>query len=190
LPRKRDPAPRSTEHRDPDGRKAAPRPLRGVAIAPARRPPQGGARPLRSRRGRYAALDPGPRLPADRALGRRTPYGGGGRQDPPVGMPDPKRATPVRDRTSGPPVPNRRIMQRAQAESRRASCDDVAWWRAGQEIHLAESEDPGSRVTLWALMAFTFVLLLAPQAFLPALAPLHLGVLTAAVAITTYLVDR
>src|SRR2546426_668447 len=83
LPRKRDPAPRSPEHRDPDGRKAAPRPLRGVAIAPARRPPRGGARPLRSRRGRHAALDPGPRLPADRALGRWTPYGGGGGQDSP-----------------------------------------------------------------------------------------------------------
>src|SRR6266850_649704 len=109
----------------------------------------------------------------------------------PGGMPEPKAAKPVQDRTPGSSVPNHRTMQRAQVESRIASCDDVAWWRAGvQEIHLAESEDPGSRVTFWALIAFTFVLLLAPQAFLPALAPLHLGVLTAAVAITTYLVDR
>src|SRR6266850_2093280 len=109
----------------------------------------------------------------------------------PGGMPEPKGAKPVEDRTPGSSVPNHRTMQRARVESRIASCDDVAWWRAGvQEIHLAESEDPGSRVTFWALIAFTFVLLLAPQAFLPALAPLHLGVLTAAVAITTYLVDR
>src|SRR4029077_18420832 len=85
-------------------------------------------------------------------------------------------------------APNHRTMQRAQVESRIASCDDVAWWRAGEEIHLAESEDPGSRVTFWALIAFTFVLLLAPQAFLPALAPLHLGGLTGAGAVPAALV--
>ncbi len=74
------------------------------------------------------------------------------------------------------------------------------WWRAEfdpkdagaahRETGIAEPQDAGSRVTFWALMAFTFVLLIAPQAFIPALAPLHLGVLTAAVAITTYLVDQ
>ena len=74
------------------------------------------------------------------------------------------------------------------------------WWRAEfdpkdahaahPETGIAEPQDAGSRVTFWALMAFTFVLLIAPQAFIPALAPLHLGVLTAAVAITTYIVDQ
>jgi probable O-glycosylation ligase (exosortase A-associated) len=48
----------------------------------------------------------------------------------------------------------------------------------------------GSGVPFLALMAFTFVLLLAPQTFIPALAPLRLGLLTAAVAITTHLLDR
>jgi O-antigen ligase len=39
-------------------------------------------------------------------------------------------------------------------------------------------------------MAFTFVLLLAPQSFVPALAPMRPGLLMAAIAITTYLFDR
>jgi hypothetical protein len=72
----------------------------------------------------------------------------------------------------------------------RADVDPQGAWAAGPKIGLAESADAGSRVTFWALMAFTFVLLLAPQTFIPALAPLHLGALTAAVAITTYLLDR
>jgi probable O-glycosylation ligase (exosortase A-associated) len=51
-------------------------------------------------------------------------------------------------------------------------------------------ESPGSRMPFAALIAFTFVLLLAPQSFVPALAPLRPGLLTAAVAITAYLLDR
>src|SRR5881296_967480 len=48
----------------------------------------------------------------------------------------------------------------------------------------------GSRASFLALMAFTFVLLVAPQSFVPALAPLRPGLLTAAVALTAYLFDR
>jgi O-antigen ligase len=39
-------------------------------------------------------------------------------------------------------------------------------------------------------MAFTFVLLLAPQSFVPALAPLRIGLLSALLALVTYLFDR
>jgi O-antigen ligase len=75
----------------------------------------------------------------------------------------------------------------------------VEWWRS--ELAAArpwtptpeaagKTEDACSNMPFVALMAFTFVLLLAPQGFLPALAPLRLGLLTAAVGITTYLIDR
>jgi len=74
------------------------------------------------------------------------------------------------------------------------------WWRPDfypgaaalprAEDASGQPEVAGSRVPFWALMTFTFVLLLAPQAFVPALAPLRLGLLTAALAITTCLVDR
>ncbi len=74
------------------------------------------------------------------------------------------------------------------------------WWRAEivpagatlprQMAPGARPKAAGSAVPFWALMTFTFVLLLAPQAFVPALAPLRLGLLTAALAITTWLIDR
>src|SRR5258705_10881236 len=47
-----------------------------------------------------------------------------------------------------------------------------------------------SRASFAALMAFTFVLLLAPQSFVPALAPLRIGLLTAVLALAAYLFDR
>lgn len=42
----------------------------------------------------------------------------------------------------------------------------------------------------WALMAFTVVLLLSPQAFIPALAPLHLALLSAVLAGSAYVAGR
>ena len=72
------------------------------------------------------------------------------------------------------------------------SIEALEWWRAdaAPKATGAEPAKAGSAVTFWALLAFTVVLLLAPQDFITALAPLHLGLLTAMVAITTYLVDR
>ncbi len=74
----------------------------------------------------------------------------------------------------------------------------VEWWRpdlaAGAWPALprisGETQVAVSTPPFGALMAFTFVLLVAPQVFLPALAPMRLGLLTAAIAITTYLCDR
>jgi len=73
------------------------------------------------------------------------------------------------------------------------------WWRP--ELAPATADRPtatgageaaqaGSETPFRALMAFTLVLILAPQAFVPALAPLRPGLLMAAIAITTYLLDR
>jgi len=47
-----------------------------------------------------------------------------------------------------------------------------------------------SAVPFWALLAFTFILFISPQSFIPALAPLHLALVTAALAVLTYLFDR
>jgi O-antigen ligase len=73
------------------------------------------------------------------------------------------------------------------------------WWRPELAPAAADrlpAEVPGdaaragSETPFRALMAFTFVLLLAPQSFVPALAPMRPGLLMAAIAITTYLFDR
>ena len=80
------------------------------------------------------------------------------------------------------------------------SAGRVEWWRTDPApVNVARfpsaaaevmPESAGSRAPFRALMAFTFVLMLAPQTFVPALAPLRLGLLTAAVAIAAHLVDR
>jgi O-antigen ligase len=68
------------------------------------------------------------------------------------------------------------------------------WWQplpiGGVEAGARGAEPLPSRLSFAALLGFTFVLLVAPQAFLPFLQPLRPGVLTAAVAITAYLADR
>lgn len=85
-------------------------------------------------------------------------------------------------------TPNRRLHQGAAAGS--------GWWRqdlaveVGGRRALAATAAPVSAVTFWALMSFSFILLIAPQEFFPVLAPLRIALLTAAAAIITYLWDR
>ncbi|MGH9797808.1 MAG: O-antigen ligase family protein, partial [Candidatus Polarisedimenticolia bacterium] len=65
------------------------------------------------------------------------------------------------------------------------------WWRpmpaplAGTGAHASQG-----RFAFAAVLAFTFVLLVAPQTFLPSLQPVRLGLLTAAMAIAGLLADR
>lgn len=74
----------------------------------------------------------------------------------------------------------------------------MEWWRpeapAGsvprERIQPLQAASSPRRLPFVALMTFTFVLLLAPQSFLPALAPLHLAMLAAALAIAAHLLDR
>src|SRR5689334_13160847 len=47
-----------------------------------------------------------------------------------------------------------------------------------------------SGVPFWALMAFTFILLLSPQSHFPVLAPLRIALLAAVLATATFLLDR
>jgi O-antigen ligase len=75
-----------------------------------------------------------------------------------------------------------------------------AWWRpepaappasAGPERAEPLAPDAaGSRIPFWALIGFTFVLLIAPQNLIPALRPFRLGMLTAGIGLAALLVDR
>jgi probable O-glycosylation ligase (exosortase A-associated) len=67
------------------------------------------------------------------------------------------------------------------------------WWRpaaAGISPAPATAEpsaEPGSRAAFWALLTFTFILLLAPQTFLPILATLRVALLAGGFAVAAYL---
>jgi len=76
---------------------------------------------------------------------------------------------------------------------------NAEWWRPdvavdrgdrGEAPAAADSQISDSAIPFWALMAFTFILLFAPQSYFPALAPFRIALLTAVVAITTYLFDK
>ena len=70
------------------------------------------------------------------------------------------------------------------------------WWRP--VVASARAAAPtgsaagaaGSGVPFWALMAFTFILLLSPQSHFPALAPLRIALFAAALAAGTFVLDR
>src|SRR5437870_3029008 len=73
------------------------------------------------------------------------------------------------------------------------------WWRPdvavdrgdrGEALTAAEPQVSNSAVPFWALMTFTFILLLAPQSYFPALVPFRIALLTAAVAVITHVYDR
>ena len=73
------------------------------------------------------------------------------------------------------------------------------WWRAESQtaagdasraLVAAAADATESRLPFWAMMTFTFILFIAPQLHFPALAPFRIALLTAIVAITTYLFDR
>lgn len=75
----------------------------------------------------------------------------------------------------------------------------LEWWRPEigvqsgfvvESIAAAAEKTRDSAMSFWALMSFTFILLLAPQTFFPALASLRIGLLTAGVAVIAYLLDR
>src|SRR2546422_5130643 len=76
---------------------------------------------------------------------------------------------------------------------------NAEWWRPdvavdradrGESPTAADPQIPDSAIPFWALMTFTFILLFAPQSYFSALAPFRIALLTAIVAITTYLFDK
>lgn len=69
----------------------------------------------------------------------------------------------------------------------------LEWWRPApaQAYSLARSvHRPGGSLPFWALMAFTFVMLIAPQSIFPSLEVLHLALVTALLATVAYILDR
>src|SRR5262249_61001736 len=77
--------------------------------------------------------------------------------------------------------------------------DRVEWWkpaarRVARDEGMAQSRVAHARVAhapvaFWALMVFMGILLVAPQAFLPILAPLRIALLAAGVATTAHVVS-
>jgi len=75
----------------------------------------------------------------------------------------------------------------------------VEWWRPDVAVDrddlsnapsTATPQVSGSAVPFWFLMVFTFILLLAPQQWLPALLPFRVALLAAAVAVIAHVYDR
>src|SRR5262245_35316422 len=66
---------------------------------------------------------------------------------------------------------------------------DMSWWRPPRVAAAAPAEGQGSRVAFAALVAFTVVLLLAPQSFVPALKVIRIALLAAMVAILGHIFD-
>lgn len=75
----------------------------------------------------------------------------------------------------------------------------TTWWRApgpgaapapGHKATFRKESCEGGGVSFWALMAFTFILLLAPQERFPVLAPLRIAMLAAALAVGAHVFGR
>lgn len=66
------------------------------------------------------------------------------------------------------------------------------WWRADPSpaLRAAEGASQDSPIAFAALVAFTFILILAPQSFFPILKPMRVALLSAAVAIAAQLTHR
>ena len=70
----------------------------------------------------------------------------------------------------------------------------VPWWKPSTPptpaaVHAA-MQDTGSSLAFWALVAFTAILLLSPQAWLPALKVIRIAFLAAGVAMAAHVVER
>lgn len=63
------------------------------------------------------------------------------------------------------------------------------WWRPAVDRR-GWTTAPGSRVPFVGLLAFTFILMLAPQNVFPALAPLRVAMIAGGLAIGSHLLDR
>src|SRR5215470_13642227 len=72
------------------------------------------------------------------------------------------------------------------------TASSVEWWRreppAGA-MAAKQSRKSAAALPFWALMAFTFVMLLAPQSYFPALEALRPALLVAALATAAYVGD-
>lgn len=77
-----------------------------------------------------------------------------------------------------------------------APASHAEWWRPGPSASPAREpivSNPlpgaGGSVPFWGLMTFLFIMVLAPQHYLPVLAPLRIALLAAGVSVAAYLFD-
>lgn len=66
----------------------------------------------------------------------------------------------------------------------------AAWWRPEQAAPSAGAYHGGSRVAFGALVAFTAILILSPQAWFPVLQSLRIAFVAAGIAILAHMLDR
>jgi len=69
------------------------------------------------------------------------------------------------------------------------ACAAAPWWRAPGAAVTRPAEGQGSRVAFAALVAFTMILLLAPQSFIPVLKTVRIALVAASVAILGHILD-
>jgi len=65
----------------------------------------------------------------------------------------------------------------------------IDWWRPAPRPIDAAASEPGNRAAFGCLMAFTVILLLAPQSFLPVLKTVRIALVTASAAIVLHVLD-
>lgn len=66
----------------------------------------------------------------------------------------------------------------------------MAWWRPQSAAAKTAPSSDGSRVAFIALVAFTFILLLSPQAWFPVLKTVRIAFLAAGLAIAAHVIER
>jgi putative inorganic carbon (HCO3(-)) transporter len=66
---------------------------------------------------------------------------------------------------------------------------NTLWWRPQAAAAVGPADGQGSRVAFYGLVAFTVILLLAPQSFIPALKVVRIALLAATVAILGHILD-
>src|SRR5437773_1307945 len=111
-------------------------------------------------------------------------------------------STASRCLASGPTASRTRPLPLLGQAPRRDEMNQVAaeaWWAPERavpdpgEVRAPAAEAPlraPGAVPFWAVMTFTFILVISPQSFVPALGPLRIALLAAGAAIGTYVYQR
>jgi O-antigen ligase len=87
-------------------------------------------------------------------------------------------------------MPANSALQSASALALPQPVIGTPWWQARRPAHGHTQETSGSSVAFWALVAFTAILLLSPQAWFPVLKVLRIAFLAAGLAIAAHVVER
>src|SRR5262249_21277516 len=127
------------------------------------------------RQGRNRGAAPSDGIPHRQALGRRS------RTARPAG-----RVRSRSCRVDDDPAHRQPAVSTAEAHA----TPMAAWWRPQPARLTRATVEDGSRIAFAALVAFTFILLLSPQAWFPILKTVRIAMLAASLAIAAHVVER